>query len=431
VGRFLLLGAVATTTASAIAVGGDGAGRTGPALLLAAFLAFAALMITEVRRPRLRRRHVWFATGFVVLVAIVVPPQSSHDLWSYAAYGRMVSTYHESPYTHSPQDHPRDPISRLVSKGWENNASVYGPVFTAVSAVGTAAAGDSPLRIRLFFQGLAGACLLGALAILHRRGAPAGALAIVGLNPLATASIVNNGHNDLLVGVAVLVGVLLARERRGTATGVALAFAVLVKAAAFVPLAAIAFWLWRRDRPAAVRAAAASGAMVAAGYAVAGGTAALAPLHQASGYVSASSFWHMVQSHDAGAGPSGIVVWGSVAIVVAAIAVGWQRRADPVAVTIAAVLGYLLAAPYALPWYVGWLLPVVALTWRSRLAWLATAYPAIALLVYNNRPVMAPAVRDFLLHVRSVLPVIEVAALLALVLLAWRRRHATDVLVPR
>ncbi|MDQ1373933.1 MAG: hypothetical protein QOJ09_1271, partial [Actinomycetota bacterium] len=51
---------------------------------------------------------------------------------------------------------------------------------------------------------------------------------------------------------------------------------------------------------------------------------------------------------------------------------------------------------------------------------------------YNNRPVMAPDLRELLLRVRlEVLPVVEVLALIALIVLAWRRRQATDVLVPR
>jgi hypothetical protein len=427
----VLLAAVASTTAAAIAFAGDGTGHAGPAFLLAAFVAFAVLIVTEVRRPGLRLRHVWIATGFVMAVAVAVPPQSSHDLWSYAVYGRSVSKYHESPYTHDPDDYRHDPIATRVSKGWEDAPSVYGPAFTAVSAAGTAATGDSPLRVRLFFQGLAAASLVAALLVLQRSGAPPGALAILGLNPLVTTSIVNNGHNDLLVGVAVLAGVLLARDRRGIAAGAVLGLAFLVKAAALVPLAALVCWLWRRDRRAAVGTAAVGGAVAVVGYALAGGTAALAPMHAASRYVSASSFWHVVERDHGRRDLPGLFVWGTIAILLVVIAVGWQRRNDPVAITIAAVLGYLLAAPYALPWYVGWLLPAAALTWRSRLSWLATTYTAVALLVYNNRPVMAPDVREFLLHAREVLPVVDPAVPVVRVVVVWRRRQATDVLVPR
>ncbi|MDQ1373384.1 MAG: alpha,6-mannosyltransferase, partial [Actinomycetota bacterium] len=381
--RIGLVATATVTTALAIAVGADGASRYGPALLLLAFIAFAVLVVSEVRRPCLRRRDVWIGTTLLLLVAVAVPPQSSKDLWSYASYGRSVSTYHESPYTHTPRDHPQDPINRRVSRGWIGVSSVYGPAFTAVSAIGTAAAGDSPLRVRLFFQGLAAAALLAALAVLHRRGAPAGALAMVGLNPLAAASIVNNGHNDLLIGVAVLLAVLLARERRGAVAGVAVGLACLIKVAAVVPLGALVVWLWRRDRVQGMRAAAAGGGVIVGGYLLAGGVTALRPLQTASRYVSGNSVWHLVRNaRGTNTVLPGTLVWGAVALVIMAIAVGWRRRPDPVAVTIAAVLAYLLAAPYALPWYVGWVLPAVALTWRSRLAWLATAYPAVALIVY-------------------------------------------------
>jgi hypothetical protein len=171
---------------------------------------------------------------------------------------------------------------------------------------------------------------------------------------------------------------------------------------------------------------------VVTGYALAGGAVALAPLKTASGYISENSVWDVVGDQGHLAHLPAPVVWIPVAMVIVAIAIGWRRRDDPVAVTIATALAYLLAAPYALPWYSGWLLPSVALTWRSRLAVMATVYPALALLVYNNRPVMAPEVREWLLRIRSdVLPVVELAALLALVVLAWRRRQATEVFVPR
>jgi hypothetical protein len=423
-----------TTVISAVVVidGADGTSAAGPVFLIAAFAAFALLLHREMRRPALRSRDVWLATAALLALAVVIPPQSSRDLWSYAFYGRAVSQYHESPYTHVPAEHPHDPAVERSNRVWDHTPSVYGPAFAAVSAVGMRAAASSPLRMRLFFQGLAALAVLAVLAVLHRRGAPPGALALVGLNPLTVASIVNNGHNDLFVGLAVLGAVLLARDRHGAATGAVSGLACLVKISALLPLGALVFWLWRRDRVAALRAAAAGAAVVLVGYALAGGTAALAPLRTASGHISESSIWDPLQDVHRHGGPvPALVIWLPVALVATIVVVGWQRRSDPVAVTVAAVLAYILAAPYVLPWYVGWILPLLALTWRSRLTRLVIAWSALAMVAYSLRPTMAAPLRSLLEETRGGMPVFETLALLALVVVAWRGRQATEELVPR
>ena len=50
---------------------------------------------------------------------------------------------------------PGDPFLQYVGAGWRHTTSVYGPLFTAVSAAFTDVAGGSALRARLAFQGLA------------------------------------------------------------------------------------------------------------------------------------------------------------------------------------------------------------------------------------------------------------------------------------
>jgi hypothetical protein len=431
--RLVLLGVVTVATALVIAIGGDGTNNNGPVLLVVAFGALGVLVWQEMRRPQLRRRHVWAATVVLLAIGVVVPPESSRDLWSYAIYGRQVAVYHESPYTHVPAEHPHDPAVARINRSWIRTPSVYGPAFTAVSAVGMKVAGNSPLRMRLFFQLLAAGAVLAALAVLHRRGAPAGALALVGLSPLASASIVNNGHNDLLVGLGTLGAVLFARDRRGWAAGAVGALGCLVKVTGLLPLGAVVIWLWRRERLQAVHAAVAASLVMGIGYLLAGGTDALAPVRSASGHVSENSLWDaFVDTRTAANVRPSFAIWIAVFLVVAAVLVGWQRRPDPVAVTVAVGLAYLVAAPYVLPWYVGWILPVAALTWRSRLTRLTMGYAALAMIGYSIRPTMAPPVRAMLQQTRgNILPAVELIALVALVVVAWRRRQATDVLVPR
>src|SRR5205807_6182249 len=94
--------------------------------------------------------------------AVALAPTGSRDVWSYAAYGREVAIYHESPYVHRPAEHPADPIVERVSPGWRHTRSVYGPVFVGLASA-IALATSNPLILRLTFQFLAAAALLASL----------------------------------------------------------------------------------------------------------------------------------------------------------------------------------------------------------------------------------------------------------------------------
>src|SRR5439155_4222608 len=179
------------------------------------------------------------------------------------------------------------------------------------------------------------------------------------------------GHNDLLVGVALLAGVLAALDGRAARAGLLLALAVLVKVAALLPLGAVIAWIavrhgWR----AGARAGATCGAVVAGAYALAGGTAALAPLKQASTWHSKASLWTFPMSWiertvlGVHPGPSHVLATAAMAVVVVigvVVTAPRLRDVDPAMAAGGAAFVYLLGAAYVLPWYAGWVIPVVAL----------------------------------------------------------------------
>jgi hypothetical protein len=91
-------------------------------------------------------------------------------------------------------------------------------------------------------------------------------------------------------------------------------------------------------------------------------------------------------------GGHGVTRWLATAGTFAAVAFTLflaRRRidhADPALIAGGAVLAYCLLGPYVLPWYVFWGLPVFALAWRSRLAWLALLHGAVLHLAYVPDP---------------------------------------------
>ncbi|MCZ7629191.1 MAG: hypothetical protein M5U19_09060 [Microthrixaceae bacterium] len=117
-------------------------------------------------------------------------PIASHDLWSYAFYGRMLSEYGVDPYNSVPAMFPHDVVYPVV--GWRHTPAGYGPLFTAFSALLTWIAGDSLPVLRIGFQLLAASAVLWCLWVLAR-GRHVAALTLVALQPFVWISLVSRG----------------------------------------------------------------------------------------------------------------------------------------------------------------------------------------------------------------------------------------------
>jgi Glycosyltransferase family 87 len=415
-------------------------------LLAAAFVSLAAVVVAAVRWRRLTPRSVLLASGALLVLAVAVPPITSGDIWSYAMYGRIAEAHHASPYTHLPAQYRHDPYFHRVSPPWRHAPSVYGPLFTGISAAGMWAAGGHPLAARLFFQGLAALAVALALLLVHRRTHDPVALAAIGLNPFVVVAVVNGGHNDALVGLAILAGVLLGADHRPALAGLALGLAALIKVPALFPLAAVAVWIWR---PLGLRAAATAVVggvvLVGAGYGLAGGSVALRPVEQARLHISAASPWDQPrvwltrEEIDQGlkgklAGQSvrrQVSFWAGCAVAGLALVIVARRRRDatPALAAGGAVLAYTLLGPYVLPWYLAWGAFVLAIHWRSSLAWLAMAQATLLTLAYvpdrYGHLSGLLSVDGLVERVQTVLrdsalPVLEVAAVVALLVVSAR-----------
>src|SRR5258706_588556 len=96
--------------------------------------------------------------------------------------------------------------------------------------------------------------------------------------------------------------------------GAAIGLGVLVKVAAVLPAVALAGWLLFKGRRAATEFAVSAAAVIAAGYAIAGGVVALRPLRAASMLVSYPSFWDALRSW---LGTTSVRTWSSIAVLAA------------------------------------------------------------------------------------------------------------------
>ena len=270
-------------TIAAIAGGFDDPPALRASLVLLALAPLFAIGLVPALRAALSLRVALCTSAALTVTAAILPPSESHDLWSYAVDGRIVSQYGSSPYVHSPAHYPHDVFLHLVGSGWRSTRSVYGPLFTWTAAALTGITGPSELATRLAFQLLAAVAVLVAVLLVARETRDPIAVLVLGVNPVVAMEIVNPGRNDALVGLALLGGVLLLRRRRPLAAVAVLTLAVLVKAAAVLALGALLLWLAARvGRRVAVRAGALAAAMLVVPYLLAGGLTALRPLASAS-----------------------------------------------------------------------------------------------------------------------------------------------------
>ena len=348
--------------------------------------ALGALLVVERRRPTLRRGLVLAVAGALLVLAVAMPERRSRDLWSYAVYGGMVADHGLNPYTHTPDDVAGDPFTDRINPVWRDRICLYGPLFVAIAAGVVTVTGSSALATRLAFQGLAALAVFIALLVIDRRKRDPAAVALVALHPAVLLYGVAGGHNDALVGLAVLGACVLAVDRRHVLAGLCVAAAALIKAVAGLALLPLAAWVWRRHgrRPAVTMTAVGTGVALAGQ--LTGGRAAFDSLLGLRGEVSWSSMWRwwIYTRAEPGSRMDEALRLGrpmlAITLVVVFVVVLRRQGEDHPALPVGAALAaYVVAAPYSIVWYLGWALPALALRWRTTTTAVVLAWSAVLL----------------------------------------------------
>ncbi len=443
---FRLALVLATAMGSVVLVAASERVRGGPGVALVLMTTAAALWIgrSEWRNPTVPGWVVAAVIATLVVVAMATPPHRSNDLWSYEMYGRIVSVHHANPWVRPPSHFASDPFLARVSTGWRSTRSVYGPVFVTFAALVAMVARSSALVARLGFQGAEAVAVLGTLLLLRRLTHSNGAVLWFGLQPVVWTSAVNGGHNDALVGLALLGGAALAWRRRAAAAGIVVGCAALVKFTALLGLAGVVVWmLVNRRRKDATRVAVSCLAVIGAGVAFA--PRSIGVLLSSNHNVSRASVWnifntYLVPGHVRAHGGWQIDVVISAAVIaviglVAFLATRLRKWPDPFLPVAATTGAYTAASSYVLPWYSLWSLPSFAVDCRNPLATIAAAMSGVVLASYElpqSHPQSAwdPLWRDL---TTVAAPVVLFAAFLGTVLLLARGRTiatGTEVSAP-
>lgn len=340
-----------------------------------AFVATTACWILIVRaatRGRLAPKVIAVGLGLTALVCVALPPGSSTDVNSYAMYGHMVANLDASPYLNAPEDFPGDPWLERVSPFWADSPSVYGPVFTYVSAA-VLSVTDSFTGARIGFQLIALASYLAVVALLWFRTKRLDATLLFAANPIVLAFGINDAHCDLLLGLLVLAAVPLLDHKRWIWAGVLIGLAVLIKISAIPVIAGAFIWaLGHKQVRGAIVTAATSVVVSLAGLASVGIGNYLQAMSQVSSRQSRFSVWspfHGLLDELTPWAPSttnsitSLVALASVAVV--GLLLIWKGSAlatSAISLT-GGLVAYQVVGAYTLAWYVLWALPALALLW--------------------------------------------------------------------
>lgn len=404
-------------------------------LIAASFvLSTVATMAFVALRPHVEPRAVAVAAGVVLLVAVIIPPTGSHDLWSYSMVGRTVVAHHSNPYVRSPSEFPDDPLLSRVGAGHRGGTTPYGPAFVAYAAGVAVVAGVHPTLERLGYQVGAALAVALALALLWRATKSTIPLVLLALHPVVASTIVNGAHNDAFVGLGILAAVLLAREDRSRSAGWILALAALVKMTAGLALLPVAAWAWvRGGRRAAISVSAPLISLTllfviavpGMWHSIAGANAGIVTRVSAWTFVSHARSWipqlaHIRNFADLITKASLVVI--TAAAIVAAYQV-WRTRGGLDRATTIATASWLFAGAYILPWYAGWSLPVAALKPRSQLTVLVAVNAGLIAAAHAIPREMLSGDSLFVLTVNDLAPILLLAAFALEVFANSRTRH--------
>jgi hypothetical protein len=375
--RLLAAAGVLSACVAAWAAGGDWTGRVGAHLALYG-LAFAAYLVGLHDAPALSARGVRLA----LVVALVwraalclAPPLLSDDVYRSVWEGR-IQLQGGNPYAWPDRpDSPRWTVlrdevwARMNHRGYP---AIY-PPFWQLAAAAVSAVHDSVAAFKVFLVFCEGLTLWALLALLRRRGLPAGRLLTLAWSPLALVEIAGGGHAEAL-GMLLMTAALLALEqRRVTPSAVLVGLGLQTK---LLPGLVAVAWA-RRYPPRAVLTALLAAGVVLLPYLGAGGDL----FRSLAAYASHWRFNETLHAPLAAwLGP--FVASGVGALATAAVAlVVARRRVESAGAALVVVVCFLLLAPSVFPWYALWLLPLLTLR-DAPAALLFTGTVGFAYLVY-------------------------------------------------
>lgn len=210
-------------------------------MLIVLFAAYAWAMFLLVKRGK--SASTLFIVGIAALFCafmLFLPAVLARDVYNYIFYGKAISAYGKNPYLVAASAYPRDPATSLIEPYWRSAVSVYGPLFTYLSALLTSITGNSIFAGTLAFKLVTFGFFLGSVALvsdLTRRLFSDKSTALVlsaAWSPMVIIYLVGGAHNDLIMIFFILLGFVLYRRGRPVLAVSSLMLAALIKSTALI-----------------------------------------------------------------------------------------------------------------------------------------------------------------------------------------------------
>jgi hypothetical protein len=356
-----------------------------PVIVAVIVVLFASYLLTVTWVEQISARTVIWAVVALNVIVLIGPPLFSTDVFSYQAYARMFAIYHTNPYLHGPSVIQLDPVYNYIGAKWIDTPSVYGPLFTFISgAFASLSISASEFAFKLIAAGASGGTLYLLWLSAKVRGLnPVRSIAVFGLNPLVTLYGVGGGHNDLLMLLFTSWGVYAVLTHHERTAGALISAGTAIKLTGgvvlpFALLSGVKLDAPKRRRGILIGAAAVAVVIAVASFAVFG-----------TGILHMPSTLQNVQDQGAWQSVPGflfalpqLTVTHGVRLFVDVLLIAsllwllrrvWQGKMDWIDGAAWATFALLVTAWAMLPWYVAWMLPLVAIG-TSRRLWRAAAF---------------------------------------------------------
>jgi len=157
----------------------------------------------------------YFSTGkklilFIVGVAGVLWcafPAFTYDIFNYITTAKVTFFYHENPYLVMPVEIPNEPYLAFTRAA--NKVALYGPVWIILTAIPHALGQGNIWQTIIAFKLLNAALYLGFSFLIYRVTRSVKNVLFFAINPLVLIEVLISAHNDLVMMLFALIGLLL------------------------------------------------------------------------------------------------------------------------------------------------------------------------------------------------------------------------------